>query len=77
MNLLNTNGYVEISALCRMFNVTEMTIRRDLDQLAQYNDIERTRAEQSDRKPPFMKKQDLNTGSTFIQKKSFKSHPKL
>ncbi|EEG72095.1 transcriptional regulator, DeoR family, partial [[Clostridium] hylemonae DSM 15053] len=43
LNLLNTNGYVEISALCRMFNVTEMTIRRDLDQLAQYNDIERTR----------------------------------
>lgn len=43
LNLLNTNGYVEISALCRMFNVTEMTIRRDLDQLAQFHDIERTR----------------------------------
>lgn len=43
LNLLNTNGYVEISSLCRMFNVTEMTIRRDLDQLSEHYDIERTR----------------------------------
>ena len=43
LNLLNANGYVEISALCRIFNVTEMTIRRDLDQLAENHDIERTR----------------------------------
>lgn len=43
LDLLNKNGYVEINSLCRMFNVTEMTIRRDLDTLAEQQGIERTR----------------------------------
>lgn len=33
-DMLKTNGKVEVSNLCRLFNVTEMTIRRDLGELA-------------------------------------------
>ncbi len=66
MNMLNTTGYVEISALCRIFSVTEMTIRRDLDMLAENGDIERTRggAVVSDNmlyfEPRFERRMDLN-----------------
>lgn len=35
INILNASGYVEVSQLCRLFQVTEMTIRRDLNELAQ------------------------------------------
>ena len=35
INILNASGYVEVSQLCRLFQVTEMTIRRDLNDLAQ------------------------------------------
>lgn len=31
--MLQTNGKVEVGNLCRIFNVTEMTIRRDLNDL--------------------------------------------
>lgn len=40
--LLHENGEIEISALCRIFNVTEMTIRRDLDTLAKEEKLIRT-----------------------------------
>lgn len=40
--LLQRDGSVEINKLCRMFNVTDMTVRRDLDSLAQKYDIIRT-----------------------------------
>lgn len=33
MGILKTRGAAEIRELCRIFNVTEMTIRRDLDEL--------------------------------------------
>lgn len=33
--MLQTNGRVEVANLCRIFNVTEMTIRRDLNDLAE------------------------------------------
>lgn len=42
LKLLQRDGQVEISNLCRMFNVTDMTIRRDLDNLSKTNDIVRT-----------------------------------
>ncbi|MEM1485838.1 DeoR/GlpR family DNA-binding transcription regulator [Oscillospiraceae bacterium PP1C4] len=42
MDLIKRDGQVEISNLCRMFNVTDMTIRRDLDNLARENNIIRT-----------------------------------
>lgn len=35
--MLKTNGRVEVSQLARLFKVTEMTIRRDLDDLMQRN----------------------------------------
>ena len=35
INILNASGYVEVSQLCRLFQVTEMTIRRDLNELSQ------------------------------------------
>ncbi|MDO4277903.1 MAG: DeoR/GlpR family DNA-binding transcription regulator [Lachnoclostridium edouardi] len=35
--MLNKYGKVEVSNLCRIFNVTEMTIRRDLNQLEKQN----------------------------------------
>jgi len=34
LNLLNQHGEVQINNLCRLFGVTEITIRRDLDDLA-------------------------------------------
>ncbi len=40
--LLQRDGSVEINTLCRMFNVTDMTVRRDLDNLAGKYDIIRT-----------------------------------
>lgn len=42
MNMLKKNGEVEIGVLCRMFNVTEMTIRRDLDNLTKDGKVIRT-----------------------------------
>lgn len=42
MELLKRDGEVEISSLCRMFDVTEMTIRRDLSFLTAENNIIRT-----------------------------------
>lgn len=42
MDILKRDGEVEISTLCRMFDVAEMTIRRDLNQLATENNIVRT-----------------------------------
>lgn len=36
-DILQESGHVEIGNLCRMFNVTEMTIRRDLDNLTKGN----------------------------------------
>lgn len=42
MEILRRDGEVEISTLCRIFDVTEMTIRRDLNQLAKENNIVRT-----------------------------------
>ena len=35
INILNASGYVEVSQLCRLFEVAEMIIRRDLNELAQ------------------------------------------
>ncbi len=35
--MLQTNGKVEVGNLCRIFNVTEMTIRRDLNDLVARN----------------------------------------
>ncbi len=40
--LLQRDGSVEINTLCRMFNVTDMTVRRDLESLSQKYDIVRT-----------------------------------
>ena len=40
--LLNSSGSVEINQLCRLFNVTEMTVRRDLEELARKGGITRT-----------------------------------
>ena len=37
LNILNSSGFVEVSQLCRVFDVTEMTIRRDLNELAAKN----------------------------------------
>lgn len=34
-DMLKSNGMVEVAKLSRLFNVTEMTIRRDLDDLVQ------------------------------------------
>ena len=34
LDILQSKGAVEVSMLCRIFGVTEMTIRRDLDELA-------------------------------------------
>lgn len=42
-NMIKENGEVEISSLCRIFNVTEMTARRDLDHLAKEGKVIRTR----------------------------------
>ena len=42
IKLLQSNGVVEVSQLCRMFDVTEMTVRRDLDELAEKSLIIRT-----------------------------------
>ena len=42
MQLIKQDGEVEINALCKMFGVTDMTIRRDLDNLAKTNNIVRT-----------------------------------
>lgn len=42
VKLLNSNGSVEINQLCRLFNVTEMTIRRDLDELTKKGNVTRT-----------------------------------
>ena len=36
-SMLNRYGKVEVNNLCRMFHVTEMTIRRDLNELEQQN----------------------------------------
>ena len=33
LEILHTKGRVEITELCQLFNVTNMTIRRDLDDL--------------------------------------------
>lgn len=41
-DILQKDGFVEINNLCRTFNVTDMTIRRDLDCLTQEYDIIRT-----------------------------------
>jgi len=42
LTLLNQEGEVQVTQLCRLFNVTEMTIRRDLESLAQQNILIRT-----------------------------------
>jgi len=42
LNILSVKGSVTISLLCRMFNVSEMTIRRDLDELAETDALMRT-----------------------------------
>ena len=42
IKILKTNGSVEINKLCRIFNVAEMTIRRDLDELIQKGGFIRT-----------------------------------
>ena len=42
LSLLKQNGEVQISSLCRVFGVTEITIRRDLDELANKNLLTRT-----------------------------------
>ena len=42
MKALQTRGSVEIHQLCRVLGVTEMTIRRDLDELALKGDVVRT-----------------------------------
>lgn len=41
--MIRQNGEVETTSLCRLFDVAEMTIRRDLDILAQEEGITRTR----------------------------------
>lgn len=40
--MLRTHGYSEVSQLCRLFNVTEMTIRRDLNILVDRKIAERS-----------------------------------
>ena len=42
MKALQTRGSVEINQLCRVLGVTEMTIRRDLDELARKGGVVRT-----------------------------------
>ena len=42
LSIVQSKGAVEVSALCRIFGVTEMTIRRDLDELAKKELILRT-----------------------------------
>lgn len=42
IKLLQSKGVVEVSALCRIFRVTEMTVRRDLDELSEKGLIIRT-----------------------------------
>jgi DeoR/GlpR family transcriptional regulator of sugar metabolism len=42
IDILQSKGVVEVSMLCRIFGVTEMTIRRDLDELAKKKLIIRT-----------------------------------
>ena len=42
IDILQSKGVVEISNLCKIFDVTEMTIRRDLDELAKKELLIRT-----------------------------------
>lgn len=42
IKLLESHGEVEVNQLCRIFNVTEMTVRRDLDELSKNDLIVRT-----------------------------------
>ncbi len=42
LEFLKRDGEVEISMLCRLFNVTDMTIRRDLEDLSKDHNIIRT-----------------------------------
>jgi len=42
LSLLKQNGEVQINSLCRLFGVTEITVRRDLDDLANKNLLIRT-----------------------------------
>jgi DeoR/GlpR family transcriptional regulator of sugar metabolism len=42
VRLIRDQGSVEISELCRLFDVTEMTARRDLDTLAAAGRVTRT-----------------------------------
>lgn len=42
IDILNRTGKVEVNSLCRIFNVSEMTIRRDLDELVRKNLAQRS-----------------------------------
>lgn len=42
LDMIMQNGEVEISNLCRIFDVAEMTVRRDLDELAKQGKVIRT-----------------------------------
>ena len=42
LDLLRSNGVVEVGQLSKMFSVAEATIRRDLDELAEKDEVERT-----------------------------------
>jgi DeoR/GlpR family transcriptional regulator of sugar metabolism len=60
--LVNTNGHVTVQQLNQILDVSEATIRRDLDELAQEGLVHRThggalKVEQAGREPPILQRQ--------------------
>ena len=59
--LVNTNGHVTVQQLNQLLNVSEATIRRDLDELSQDGLVHRThggavKVEQAGREPPILQR---------------------
>lgn len=63
--LLQTHGYIPISEICRLLQVSEATVRRDLEALARTNKITRTHggalADFNVRFPSFLERQTVNS----------------
>jgi DeoR/GlpR family transcriptional regulator of sugar metabolism len=60
--LVNSNGHVTVQQLNQLLNVSEATIRRDLDELSQDGLVNRThggavKVERVDREPPIFLRQ--------------------
>jgi DeoR/GlpR family transcriptional regulator of sugar metabolism len=63
--LLQTHGYIPISEICRLTQVSEATVRRDLEALSRSRRITRTHggamADFNSRFPSFLERQSLNS----------------